>query len=559
VSVLAQLEAWLIEPLPERPAPTALVSVVGLTQGCGATTVARALAARRVVRVTDGFVDPDATAAIVVAPPDGEPALAELFARSLPIDAEPLIVVNRSRCDDRWRGRAAAFVPESQLGARLAALGREPFGPMGRAIASLADRVRSQSGQALVLMLGAMATLVMGALLLGALGKAYGAKSHAQRAADLAAVSAAREMRDAYPRLFERDQRHLSLSAYLALAREAAVRGASANDAHLEQSDVTFPDAASFAPVRVTVTLRDRTTLLRDRHLKVAARATAALVPDASGIDIAGGGYSGPFAYRQGKLMRPDVALAFDRLAAAAKKEAGIDLLINSAYRSDAEQARLFAANPDPKWVARPGESLHRYGTELDLGPPSAYGWLQRNAGRFHFIQRYAWEEWHWGFGLNPASRPSAGDGSRAPDLQSFVPPNLEPTIAAAAQRWNVSGVLLAAQLYAESNFNPFATSGAGAEGIAQFMPGTAHAYGLTNPFDPSSAIDAQAHLMRDLLRQFASVPLALAAYNAGSGRVAACGCIPPIPETQAYVAKILGLMGGAGEAVGVLEVKLVA
>ena len=75
----------------------------------------------------------------------------------------------------------------------------------------------------------------------------------------------------------------------------------------------------------------------------------------------------------------------------------------------------------------------------------------------------------------------------------------------------------------------------------------------------PEQAIDAQAHLMRDLLRQFASVPLALAAYNAGAGRVSACGCIPAIPETQAYVARILGLMGGAGEALGGLGVELVA
>ncbi|HEY1595945.1 MAG TPA: lytic transglycosylase domain-containing protein, partial [Thermoleophilaceae bacterium] len=128
-----------------------------------------------------------------------------------------------------------------------------------------------------------------------------------------------------------------------------------------------------------------------------------------------------------------------------------------------------------------------------------------------------------------------------------------------AAQRWNVSGALLAAQLYAESNFNPFAESGAGAKGIAQFMPGTAQAYGLANPFNPAQSIDAQAHLMRDLLRQFASVPLALAAYNAGPAPVAACGCIPAIPETQAYVAKILGLLGGAGEAPATLEVRLVA
>ncbi len=294
----------------------------------------------------------------------------------------------------------------------------------------------------------------------------------------------------------------------------------------------------------------------------MAARATAALVPGAGGVDPGtGGGYTGPLAYRQGKPMRPDVAPAFDRLAAAAKNEAGIELLIVSAYRSDAEQARLFAAHPDPHWVARPGESLHRFGTELDLGPASAYGWLARNAGRFHFVQRYSWEPWHFGYELNAASRTAGGggDGGGSEGLPSFVPAGIEPLIAGAAQRWNVSGALLAAQLYTESNFNPFAQSGAGAEGIAQFMPGTARSYGLADPFDPSSSIDAQAHLMRDLLRQFASVPLALAAYNAGAGRVAACGCIPAIPETQAYVAKILGLMGGAGDPLGALEVRLVA
>jgi soluble lytic murein transglycosylase-like protein len=91
-------------------------------------------------------------------------------------------------------------------------------------------------------------------------------------------------------------------------------------------------------------------------------------------------------------------------------------------------------------------------------------------------------------------------------------------------------------------------------------MPGTAEAIGLRNPFDPDQAIDAQAHLMRDLLRQFGSVPLALAAYNAGAGAVSSCGCIPPYPETRAYVAKILGLLGGAGDlpAASTFEVRLV-
>src|SRR3954471_24808793 len=109
-----------------------------------------------------------------------------------------------------------------------------------------------------------------------------------------------------------------------------------------------------------------------------------------------------------GKPMRPDTAAAFDRMAAAARR-AGIQLSITSAYRSDAEQARLFAAHPDPKWVARPGRSLDRKGTELDLGPPSDYAWLARNAPRFGFVKRYPWDPWH--FGLNAASTTSASDG----------------------------------------------------------------------------------------------------------------------------------------------------
>jgi soluble lytic murein transglycosylase-like protein len=60
-------------------------------------------------------------------------------------------------------------------------------------------------------------------------------------------------------------------------------------------------------------------------------------------------------------------------------------------------------------------------------------------------------------------------------------------------------------------------------------------------------------------MRRFGETSLALAAYNAGPAPVAACSCVPAIPETQAYVARILGLMGGAGELVApTLEVRLV-
>ena len=90
-------------------------------------------------------------------------------------------------------------------------------------------------------------------------------------------------------------------------------------------------------------------------------------------------------------------------------------------------------------------------------------------------------------------------------------------------------------------------------------MPGTARSYGLSNPYDATASIDAQAHLMRDLLRQFPAVPLALAAYNAGPNPVAACGCVPAIPETVAYVARILALLDASGALLSPpLEVRLV-
>jgi hypothetical protein len=268
--------------------------------------------------------------------------------------------------------------------------------------------------------------------------------------------------------------------------------------------------------------------------------------------------------------MRPDVAAAFDRMALAARA-AGHTLGVTSGFRSDAEQAALFAAHPDPTWVAPPGHSLHRCATELDLGPSSAYGWLLANASRFGFVRRYSWEPWHFGFDGGPPPCSAAGEaigvaGPAQPDgpkaasgLPAFVPARYRDPLTRSAGRWNVPAAVLAAQLMAESGFNPSAVSPAGAQGIAQFMPGTAAGYGLRDPFDPVAAIDAQAHLMSDLMRQFHSIPLALAAYNAGAGAVAPCGCIPPYPETRAYVARILSLLDGAGAlAVPLFEVRLV-
>jgi soluble lytic murein transglycosylase-like protein len=432
---------------------------------------------------------------------------------------------------------------------------------------------RETRGQASILVLGGLAGLLIAAVIAGAVANAVGREAAAQRAADLAAVAAAKVMHANYHRLFEPayieeapNPNHLGKADYLELARTAASEVAAANGA-AGKAVTTFPDEDTIAPVRVRVAVGDMIRVgngEKRRALRLTVDAEAELAPAAPAGFAEGGGYQGPLAYRQGVPMRPDVAPAFDRMEAAARAD-GVTLTITSGFRSDAEQAVLWARNPDPKWVARPGTSLHRNGTELDLGPPAAYAWLAANASRFHFIKRYSWEPWHFGFALNTGSSLRTGNDGAAPAshgaVPGFVPERFAPILRDAAQRWNVSAKLLAAQLYAESGFNPFAVSRAGAQGIAQFMPGTAAAVGLENPFDAEQAIHAQARLMRDLLRQFGSVPLALAAYNAGPGAVSRCGCLP-YAETRGYVARIIGLMTGTGVPIdgtgGGLEVRLV-
>ena len=416
-----------------------------------------------------------------------------------------------------------------------------------------------ERGQASLLLLAIVLAALVGAVVLGGIATGVLAHGGRQRAADLAALAAARAMRDVHHRVFappvlagRPNTEHLPRAAYLALGRRIAATTAERNGSH--RVAVSFP-GGGLAPVRVRVRISDPLGLGAGREVQLQATAEAELLPPGStpfGGPAGSGEYAGPLVLRDGKPMRPDVAAAYDRMAAAARRD-GHRLTVTSGFRTNTEQARLFAARPDPRWVARPGTSLHRLGTELDLGPPSAYRWLAANASRFHFVLRYAWEPWHWGFSLNAGTRSVGygGGAARAPagGVPGYVPERFAAPLRRAAQRWSVSAALLAAQVRKESGFNPRARSPAGALGIAQFMPGTARVYGLHDPFDPDAAIDAQAHLMRDLLRAFGSVPLALAAYNAGARRVRACMCVPAIPETQAYVADILALLSGGGAA----------
>jgi len=115
---------------------------------------------------------------------------------------------------------------------------------------------------------------------------------------------------------------------------------------------------------------------------------------------------------------------------------------------------------------------------------------------------------------------------------------------AQATQRYGLPDGLLSAVAKAESGYNPKAVSGAGARGLMQIMPATAAGLGV-DPMNPAQAVDGAARLLKNNLSTFDSVPLALAAYNAGPGAVRRYGGIPPYAETQNYVRKIMGMLGG--------------
>ncbi len=127
--------------------------------------------------------------------------------------------------------------------------------------------------------------------------------------------------------------------------------------------------------------------------------------------------------------------------------------------------------------------------------------------------------------------------------LNAGVPANLVPVFEQAAANNGISPIMLAAVSKVESGFDPSAVSSAGAEGIMQIMPSLAAEMGI-NAYDPVQAINAGAAILSSNLKMFGnSVPLALAAYNAGQGAVQQYGGVPPYPQTQNYVKMVEGIM----------------
>ena len=140
---------------------------------------------------------------------------------------------------------------------------------------------------------------------------------------------------------------------------------------------------------------------------------------------------------------------------------------------------------------------------------------------------------------IRPASLQNSGSLAGVPYADMFI---------RAGAKYGVSPKLLAAVAKVESGYNPQAVSKAGAQGLMQLMPSTARGLGVQDAFDPQQAIDGGAKLLAHNLKEFKSLPLAIAAYNAGGGAVHRYGGIPPYAETQAYVPKVqkaLAALGG--------------
>src|SRR5581483_3104514 len=136
----------------------------------------------------------------------------------------------------------------------------------------------------------------------------------------------------------------------------------------------------------------------------------------------------------------------------------------------------------------------------------------------------------------SPAPKP---EQVQAPASKSK--PDLKQIVEKAANENQLDVDFIQAVIRAESNGKPTAISPKGAQGLMQLMPETATKLGVKNSFDPAENVNAGTRYLRELLARYHNDPVrALAAYNAGAGRVQQYRGVPPYRETRAYVAAII-------------------
>ncbi|MEL2271607.1 lytic transglycosylase domain-containing protein [Klebsiella pneumoniae] len=124
------------------------------------------------------------------------------------------------------------------------------------------------------------------------------------------------------------------------------------------------------------------------------------------------------------------------------------------------------------------------------------------------------------------------------------IPADIAEIITRYAEKYNISEELIKALIQQESSFNPNAVSKAGAKGLMQLMPVHTVSKGI-DPFDPEQNIKTGMGFLSHLLNKYGDLRLALAAYNAGEKAVDKYGDVPPYKETQDYVKRIMGMLGG--------------
>lgn len=139
----------------------------------------------------------------------------------------------------------------------------------------------------------------------------------------------------------------------------------------------------------------------------------------------------------------------------------------------------------------------------------------------------------------NDSSGMVAERGRRSVETTSQRPLSLKASVARFEFEYGLPSGLVDAVIYQESRGRMDAVSPKGALGLMQLMPGTAAMLGV-NPYDAVDNIRGGARYLRQQMDRFGSIPLALAAYNAGPGAVLRYGGIPPFRETQNYVTSIL-------------------